>query len=351
MSSVPHKLASSHLLIIRFSSFGDILQACAVPRGFAAAYAGAKVDWLMRSDFASLLSHDPGVDRLIPFPRSAGFGGLLRIAWLLGGEAHTHVYDAHANLRSQVVCWVIRLRRTLRSVFFRRSPARPRFLRRPKERVKRWLLFSLGIRLFPAPFRGAESFLAPLKPWGVGGTLPPGPHVFPGREPDSELDAFGPFVALAPSAAWEMKRWPPEHWHRLITLLPDLKFVLLGGPEDGFCEDVRRTAPERVVNLAGRRSLQGSLQAVARASLTIAGDTGLLHAADMMGRPTIALIGPTAFGYPSGPRSEVMEIELPCKPCSKDGRGRCRNSIYRRCLVDVEPERVALAVRRLLGQS
>jgi heptosyltransferase-2 len=232
---------------------------------------------------------------------------------------------------------------------------RLQFARRPKNRVKRWLLFRLRLAFLPQPFRGAVSFLEPMAKWGVASwPLPAGPHVFPaGGNPtdpvESELDALGPFIALAPSAAWEMKRWPPEHWRRLIALLPEARFALLGGPGDGFCEAIRAVAPERVLNLAGRLDLQGSLRAIARSSLTIANDTGLLHASDLMGQATLAIVGPTAFGYPSGPRSEALEIELPCKPCTKDGRGRCRNSLYKRCLLELAPERVAEAARRALA--
>jgi len=84
--------------------------------------------------------------------------------------------------------------------------------------------------------------------------------------------------------------------------------------------------------------------------LIIANDTGLLHVADQMAKPTIALIGPTAFGYPSHPGSTTLEIELPCKPCSKDGRGRCVNTVYQKCLVELTPERVARVAHEKLAE-
>lgn len=333
----------AQLLIVRFSSFGDILQATAVPRSFRNAFAGAEVDWLVRSDFASLLETDPDLRRVIAFDRVNGPIGLLGLAWSLGGAGYTHVYDAHNNLRSRLVCWTIRVRALLSSPRSRIS-----FARRPKSRLKRWLLFRLRLSLLPRPFRGAMSFLEPLKPWGIETKLPLGPHVFPASLADPELEAWPEFVALAPSAAWETKRWPPERWIELIHALPEARFVVLGGPEDGFCADLAAAAPERVLNLAGQRNLQGSLNAIARSRLLVSADTGLLHAADMMGRPAIALIGPTAFGYPSGATSETIEIELPCKPCSKDGRDPCRNAVDRLCMWEIKTSVVAQAVQRRL---
>jgi len=45
-----------------------------------------------------------------------------------------------------------------------------------------------------------------------------------------------PFVALVPSAAWEMKRWPLDHWKELVLLLPNHDFAVLGGKEDLFAK-------------------------------------------------------------------------------------------------------------------
>ena len=336
----------ARLLIIRFSSFGDVLQAEPVPRAFKNVFPLATVDWLVRADFADVLRPDPGISRVIAFPRRASPWALLALAWSLGADRYTHVYDAHNNLRSRLASAAIQARRWIEWAYA--GAPRPRFARRPKHRLGRYLLFSWRVRsALPSPFRGAVSYLDPLRAWGVRKwPLPPGPQAFT----SAPVPSGDPYVALAPSAAWEMKRWPVEHWMRLIELMPEARFVLLGGPEDGYCERIREVAPERVENLAGKRDLSGSLAAVAGAALVISNDTGLLHAADLMERPTLALIGPTAFGYPSGPRSETLEISLPCKPCTKDGRGRCVNSLYKRCLVELSPERVAAAAARKLQE-
>jgi heptosyltransferase-2 len=145
-----------------------------------------------------------------------------------------------------------------------------------------------------------------------------------------------------------MKRWPVEHWRELIALMPECSFILLGGKEDTFLETLQGP---RVVNLAGRLSLVESSRVIEAASLVISNDTGSLQVADQMERPTIALIGPTAFGYPSHATSVFLEKPLWCQPCSKDGRGRCVNDLYKRCLVELSPALVAAKARELLGVS
>ena len=145
-----------------------------------------------------------------------------------------------------------------------------------------------------------------------------------------------------------MKRWPIDHWKDLVKEMPEVSFVLLGGPQDQFINDIYLLAPERCLNLAGRLTLEQNAAAFAVVDLVVANDTGLLHVADQCGIPLLALIGPTAFGYPSHTKSRTIETELPCKPCSKDGRGDCTNPIYQRCLVDVEPKWVAAEARSVL---
>ncbi|MES2857252.1 MAG: glycosyltransferase family 9 protein [Bdellovibrionota bacterium] len=356
MAQIPDSSSkTARLLIIRFSSLGDIIQAAAVPKAFKNRFPGSKVEWLVRSDFKDLLAPHKFIDEVISFGRSEGFWGLINLAWKLGQENHSHVYDAHSNVRSTILSTVLRFRRFARS--FAGAPPLS-FAVRKKDRIDRWLLFKFRIRRIQMPFRGAESFHRPLTQWGLEATVPEGQQFFPSGKTNQAVteslqrirkNEKTKIIALAPSAAWEMKRWPVEHWKSLIANLPDYSFVLLGGPEDRFLSEIAAVAPDRVADLSGRMSLDESASFLSKADLVIANDTGMLHIADQMEIPAIALIGPTAFGYPSHRTSITAEVELWCKPCSKDGRGKCVNDLYKRCLVEVSPERIAKDAIKILS--
>lgn len=338
--------ASTKLLIIRFSSFGDIIQGIGVPSAFKERFPGSHVDWLVRADLRDLLEGHPSIDRVISFDRKAGWRGLFRVSWELATRGdYSHVYDAHSNVRSTVVRMIFRLARSKASI-----------VGRSKDRWERWKLFKFKKSRLPVPFRSADSFHRPLRAWGLKGEVPNGPQYFPKAQLPLDVDAQlralrSPIVALAPSAAWEMKRWPIAHWITFMQGLPEASFVLLGGPADGFLEELVRAVPGRTLNLAGKLTLAQSSALLNSCHLTVANDTGTMHVSDQMERPTIALIGPTAFGYPSHSKSRALEIELWCKPCSKDGRGRCVNDLYKRCLVDLRPERVIAAAREILARE
>lgn len=330
------------VLIIRLSSFGDILQAQPCIAAIHKAFPGSQIDWFIRKDLEDLLKNQP-LHRIFSLDRKKGIWGLFHSLWQLSGQNYSHIYDAHNNLRSALVRFFVPL------LTFLRFGKYPRVVVRSKNRWRRFLFFRCHRPVFQMPFRGSQSFLDPLAPWGVSPLFLQQPH-WQCSEP-LPMPLPSTVIALAPSAAWPNKRWPVEFWKELITLLPHRSFVLLGGPQDTFCEDIANVAPLRTLNLAGRLSLRQSGSVVKQALLTVSADTGLLHAADQLRVPNIGLIGPTAFGYTSQNTSVILETQLDCKPCSKDGSRRCTNSVWQKCMRDIRPELVAKTVETLLGSS
>lgn len=339
---------SAKFLIIRFSSFGDVVQTLSVPSAIKETYPNAEIHWITRKDMAPLLKNHPNIHRIWEFDRKAGLKGLIKLCLQMRKEGFTHIYDAHNNMRSRVISWILRPLGIL--------GMGPKFIRRSIRRWKRLLLFKFRINTFEMPFNGQRDLLEPLQPWGISRKAPAAPQIFPSEESYQKarevLGHYAGSVALAPSAAFFLKRWPKEYWQQLILLCPDQRFVLLGGPEDSFIEDIKAAAPERVLNLAGKCSLQVSSSVVGLSTALISNDTGLLHVAEQLGQKTIALMGPAPFGFPSRPSTKILEIELKCRPCSKHGQGPCVNKFkYHQCLVDITPEQVAMELKQLLQRN
>jgi heptosyltransferase-2 len=184
-----------------------------------------------------------------------------------------------------------------------------------------------------------KSYLSPLKYLGV--SQKPTSLSISDSFDLKKWVSFEKFIVLAPSAAWELKRWPLEYWKDLIELCPTEKFVILGGAKDKFCMDLQNIDPSRCISLAGFLSFMESTYIVSKADMVISGDTGIIHVADLLGIKGIALIGPSAFGHPTGQHIKVLERPLECRPCTKDGRGKCTNSEFKKCLVDIKPKDVA----------
>ena len=298
----------------------------------------AHISWVVREDYADLVKNKTFCDQIFSLKRSDGLAGLIRLSLRLSQLDFTHVYDAHNNLRSRIFMFLFCMSRliTLKPSI--------QFKRRPKSRLKRLLLFSLGYNFLPKPFRGAESFLWPLKSWGVPQKL--------GNFPTLKTSHIsGRTIGLVPSASSENKRWPVRHFIKLIELMPQHSFEIFGGPEDTFAEQISKAFPDRVQNYCGKLKFAESLEQISKSALVIGSDTGLTHAADLYNLPTIFLIGPSAFGYPSGANSQFVETDLECKPCSKDGHTPCRNAVLQKCMVDIQPEQVAKLASQALTKS
>ena len=144
-----------------------------------------------------------------------------------------------------------------------------------------------------------------------------------------------------------MKRWPVKHWKTLIQLLEGYKIIILAGPNDTFCKEIANIDTSRVINLAGKTSILESCYIVSKSKIVVSGDTGFMHTADLFNTKCIALIGPTAFGYPFGTSVTILEEDLPCKPCTKDGRGKCKQNIWQKCMVDINPEYVLQHIKMI----
>jgi len=334
-------MGKNKVLIIRFSSFGDIVQCSSVVDVLAQESA---VHWATRADFETLVKLNSNLTKVYSLDKKLGLLGLIKFALELRSENYTHVFDAHNNLRSKIIMFFLSLRL-----------ATPKTLTRSKDRIKRILLFKFRKNLFPSPFKGVDSFLGPLSKWDIK-TEAKSPLVswsFSIETQNSVNDVLNnklnntAFIALAPSAAWEMKRWPIENWKKVIELMPNKTFVVFGGKDDHFCEELVVGNETRVFNFAGKLSLAESSLLVKHAELVISGDTGLLHVADVLSVKGLSLMGPTAFGFTKSKSIKTLEVDLSCRPCTKDGRGSCSQDVYKKCMVDILPSVVASEASKL----
>ena len=85
--------------------------------------------------------------------------------------------------------------------------------------------------------------------------------------------------------------------------------------------------------ISARTELQepwfGNAALLERCDFVIANDTGLMHIADALGKPSVLMLGPTSAEMgclPFHPLAQVLEHRLWCRPCSKNGEAPCIRS-------------------------
>jgi lipopolysaccharide heptosyltransferase II len=327
---VPHAPLSAKVLAVRFSSIGDILLTTPLLRAIRHSHPDARLTVLTKREFVPLLSHNPNVNRVIGL---ATGGSLLRLAAELRGDGYTNLLDLHDNLRSRALRLLV--------------PGRWRTY--PKHRLARALLIHRKRNRYRDRRPVPERYFSAAKDLQVAPDGQP-PEFFVGDEASEQaaewLAAAGlasepSIVAMAPGAAHATKRWPLEHWRSLVDMAvrDGLAVVIVGGPDDAALGAALSDGRARVANAAGVFGLQATGALLQRARALVSGDTGVMHMATGVGTPVVALFGPTveAFGFfPYISKARVLELPLPCRPCSAQGGPRCPLG-HHRCLVDLEP--------------
>lgn len=333
------------ILILRFSSLGDIVMSTPMIRVLRKRYPLAQIDMVVRSEFLDLISENPYLDQKIGLLRLGGMRELFKLLRLLNQEGYDLIYDAHVSLRT------IFLMPLLRSRF--KAYYKKNYLRRS-------LLLTFKLPLLKNAPRMVEKYVEPLKPFGVEFDKS-GPELFLSKQ--SELSALSKIslplsqlVGIIPSAQWQGKRWPKEYFRELLIRLVENThdhYIVFGGKEDHFCSFIADGLPQnRVFNAQGKFSIAESAQVLKRCKFVIANDTGLMHVADAVRVPSVLILGPTSKEMGCLPytlKSRVIENEMWCRPCSKNGEAPCIR-LKRHCLHEIKPDRV-LSEAHLLARE
>jgi len=157
------------------------------------------------------------------------------------------------------------------------------------------------------------------------------------------------------------RRWPPEHFIKLIEMLlvdDPGKLILIGAPEEqGFVEKLRASLkiPDRVLSLAGRLALDELIELIRRSDLLITNDSGPLHIAELLRTRTVSFFGPETpilFG-PLGEGHRVLYHAIDCSPCITVYNAKTVRCIRKvpECVAGISPEEAMLAVKEALGNQ
>ena len=151
-------------------------------------------------------------------------------------------------------------------------------------------------------------------------------------------------ILLQPGARWLNKRWPAENYSELVRRLgekfPAARFAIIGDKGDRpLGELIARAEPARSLNLCGETSLQEMVAWLRLADVLVTNDTGPMHVAAALGKPLVALFGPTEPRRtgPYGQLDNVLRLNLPCSPCLKSA---CHFERTEECLRAISPTAV-----------
>ncbi len=275
----------SSILVIRLGAMGDILHALPAVNALRAAYPGKTLQWVVARKWLPLLAGNPDVDELIPFERS-GIGSLGRLRRTLRALEPEMAVDFQGLVQSAILG---RISRPARFFGFDRSVARESLAS---------LLYS-----HPTPVTGPHRIERNLQLAQAAGAVHGRAEVWlPPGTPEGELPSE-PYILASPFAGWNSKQWPLERYDQLGERLEKigLRLVLNVAPS-------QRSELEGCQHLTVQTtSLAGLIYATRRAAGVLGVDSGPLHLAAALGKPGVALFGPTDPAQ-TGPFKSVMTV-------------------------------------------
>jgi heptosyltransferase I len=275
-------MTGPRILVVRLGSMGDVIAALPAVASLKHSIPHSKITWVIDPKWSLLLEGNPYVDSVVHLDRRTFTG--LRQAWSdLRAERFDFAVDFQGLVKSALVATLARPERIFG---FNAASAR--------ESAASWFYSTkVPIRGYHAVDRnldlaaaaGASSILRTFP-------LPPG-------APVAELP-YDDFVLTSPLAGWGAKQWPLEYYTGLAERLRR---------ECGMPLVVDAPHPLHIPSTQTHVStLPGLIHATRRATAVVGLDSGPLHLAAALGKPGVAIYGPTdpARHGPYGGTVEVL---------------------------------------------
>jgi len=341
-----------YILIIRFSALGDLVLTTPIFRELKRFFPDAEITLLTSSGTGSVLNNNPHIDHFIWHKRKETYSKLNKLIKKLHKENFDLVYDAHRSLRSIWIVW------NLTRFGFSKTP-KTWFI--SKRSWQRSFLINFKLNFLSNTPSQRQHLLLPLQNQ-TSLILNNHTELFPDPDTVMKIKNFlkknnllqKRYVAIGASASYPLKRWPLKYFQELISKLikQDFYVVLVGGANESENTKLEHDFSGKVINAAGKFSPLESAELLRHARIVVTNDTSISHLAEAMQTPAIVFFGPTVgeFGYPPFLKeSKIMETKekLSCRPCSRDGRGKCSNPDKLRCLTSITPEMVLSVIPEL----
>jgi ADP-heptose:LPS heptosyltransferase len=321
------------ILVIRFSSIGDIVLTSPVLRCLKKQMPQARVHYLTKKRNADLLEANPYIDHIHLFDND-----LDATINELRKERFDLIIDLHHNLRTLQVKRKLRVR----AYSFR------------KLNFLKFLFASLKINLLPK-MHIVDRYLDTVKHLDIKNDEQGLDYFIPEYEEfplETLPEAYkNGFIALVLGGTYFTKRLPASKYRSILDM-PNKKFILLGGKhEKEIATEIMNWQTGNVLDYVGKLTINQSATLIRESSLVITNDTGLMHIAAAFRKKILSVWGNTVpeFGmvpYFPDPQSEILEVKnLSCRPCSKLGYHKCPKKHFR-CMNDIPEQKIIEWIER-----
>ena len=351
------------MLIIRFSALGDILMSVPVIDALARQYPEINITVVSRPYVGPVMRMLPqNVSFVGVNPRNyKGLGGLHRLYKELKALHPTVVADFHNVLRTSCLRFFFKLGGIKTAYLNKDRLPRKKFIKSVVKTQQRTAFERYQQVLAELGFPVRIDWYQPFSLFGCKSQLVMGEqqeldtHFSVHSQQGEELFVKENAIGVAPFAAHKGKIYPLDKMEQVVAELSQQMHVYLfgaGSEEKSLMEQWEQKYPN-VESVVGRLADMGEeLRLMSRLRLMLAMDSGNMHLASLAGVPVVSIWGAThpLGGFLAWGQSmdNVIQQDMPCRPCSVYGSKPCRCGDYR-CLTRISPERIVTAISKLVN--
>ena len=305
------------ILVVRFSSIGDIVLTTPVVR-MLKKQLNAKVHYLTKSSYVSLLKNNPYIDSVYQIENS-----ITEVIADLKKEKYDYVIDLHSNLRTQI----LKFRLGMPAKSFN------------KLNMEKFMLTNFKLDNMPK-IHIVDRYLETVKHLGVKNDNQ-GLDFFLSANDKMDISIFPKnYIVFVIGGQHATKILPNE---KIISIIKKVNkpVLLVGGTEDFERGEQIIANTYNTINTCGEYSILQSASLVQQAKMIVTHDTGMMHIAAAFQQKIYSVWGNTVpeFGmypYLESEQSKRIEVKgLNCRPCSKIGYDKCPKGHFK-CMQEID---------------
>ena len=309
------------LLIVRFSSLGDVILTTPLIRTLKCRYPNLRIDFCVRTDFVDVLKHNPNLSSILVYTKDDQ--EIQKLRGIIAENNYDLVIDLQNNRRSKSLLQDIK---------------KPVY-KFHKNSLRKFLLVQFKINLMSHMPQIPVRYAKTLRHFELDDK---GLDLYTPESVKPDLEPCDNYIALCPGSKHYTKMWPYEYYIELgeILKLHGYTVAVFGGKmEKQLCKTIADRIPG-AIDVCNDDDLFKTVANMKQCIGVVSNDSGLIHIAAALQKPILAIFGSTVkeFGFtPYKTKYEIIQNEsLKCRPCSHIGRADCPKKHFH-CMVRLTP--------------
>jgi heptosyltransferase II len=330
------------ILVIRFSSLGDVVISTAFFEACKKKYNDSKIFVLTKDSYSDVFFNNPNIEKIF----TIGKKSLLDVCREINKEKVDLIFDLHRNIRSFITSFLIKgkVLRYNKDIYGRNSLVRNKKIKDFKyETTRERYINCLGYIDENIKNSFSKIYLKDSE--------------LENSKKDLRYDSKFKYIGINIGAKWNTKKWISRNYAELAMRLLDkkVKVIIIGSREDNnfkeqIFEYIKPEYKNSILDTVGKLNLREFFSIIKLCDVLITPDSAGLHIAQALGVRVIALFGPTVkeFGFWENRGQDfLIEKNILCRPCSLHGNDVCPEKHFK-CMNEITVDEVWDVVRKLI---